>query len=305
MIRAVIVEPEPRKRSFTPYWRNDRILEKQFGIPIVNGVFREYWNEKIDKIFLSYAAFWADVNEICAFLNRHSESRLYWITNDYSLNLNNDVAKILRKRGVETICSFPSPKRSRRDWMTWRTLNLNALIYKGICPLALSERPYEIIYFGMYRKDREIYFERYFDKNIILSTSPKNVTLFKALGILAKFALPFQWHERGSLLQRCRFSLYIEDVFSHGNYTFPANRFYEALGSGVVQLFDQNCANTFETAGYDISKYIVTDRKDLKKKIKDLKANYEDHLSLQLRWRRKASAERRAVLKELEEIIHN
>lgn len=305
MINAVIVEPEPRTRSFTPYWRNDKILQQHFGAPIINGHFREYWNEKIEKIFLSYAAVWADIKEICAFLERHSESRLYWITNDYLLNLNNDIAKILRKRGVETICSYPAPKRSRREWMKWRTLNLNALIYKGLRPLALSERPYPLIYYGMYRKDREAYFEKYFDSRIVLSTSPKNIGLFKELGIKARFATPFHWHEKGSLLQRCLFSLYLEDGFSHSHYTYPANRFYEALGSGVVQLFDRDCAETFRIAGYNISDYIVSDRRSLKQALKDITSNYNEHLTRQLRWRRRATADRRQVLEELKEIILN
>lgn len=305
MIKAVIVEPEPRTRSFTPYFRNDKILEKEFGAPIVNGHFREYWNERIEKIFLSYAAVWSDVNEICAFLDRHSEAELYWITNDYLLNLNNDVAKILRKRTVKTVCSYPAPKRSRRDWMSWMTLNLNALIYKGLRPLGMAERPYSVIYYGMYRKDREAYFEKYFDSKIIVSTSPKNVGLFKSLGIKARYANPFHWHEKGSLLQRCLFSLYLEDTYSHNHYTYPANRFYEALGSGVVQLFDKSCAETFKIAGYNISDYIVSDRKSLKQALKDIGSNYNEHLDRQLRWRKKARAERRQVLQELKEIILN
>lgn len=305
MIKAVIVEPEPRHKSFTPYWRNDKILQEKFEVPIVNGKFREFWNEKIEKIFLSYAAHWADVKEICAFLDRHSESSLYWITNDYLLNLNNDVAKILRKRGVVTVCSYPAPKRSRRGWMTWRTLNINALIYKGLRPLGIAERPYSIVYYGMYRKDREIYFERYFYRDLVVSTSPRNVSLFKALGVKAHFGTPFYWHAKGSLLQRCLFSLYLEDAFSHSHYTYPANRFYEALGSGVVQLFDRNCLNTFETAGYDISEYLVSDRKSLKQAIKEIGSNYDDHLTRQLRWRRKASAERRGTLQEFKEILNS
>lgn len=304
-MKAVIIEPEPRARSFTPYWRNDKILEWEFGIPVISGHFRDFWNSRIEKIFLSYAAHWADVREICAFLDRHEESKLYWITNDYSLNLNNDVAKILRIRGVEVVCSFPAPRRSRRTWMSWRTLNLNTLIYKGLPPAEIEKRPYEILYYGMYRKDREPYFLKYFTPELIVSTSPKNVSLFKALGIRAQYAKPFYWKRRGSLLQRCLFALYIEDTYSHSHYTYPANRFYEALSCGVIQLFDRNCRMTFETAGYDVADYYVQDSRSLEKKIKELKKDPEAHLKQQLRWRRKAAAERRCTLQELKEIIFN
>jgi len=154
----------------------------------------------------------------------------------------------------------------------------------------------------MFRKDRTIYFTRYFDENIIVSTSQKNILLFKQLGMNPLFAKQFYWGKT-SALERFKFSLYLEDVYSHQHYTYPANRFYEALMFGVVQLFDRNCQRTFKIAGYDISDYLVKGRTSLHRKMEEIEKDYQAHHKIQMQWKAKAKEERAEAIEQLRPIF--
>lgn len=302
MIKAVIVEPHRRYKSFTPYWRNDKILTKEFGIPVVSGKMDNYRDDKIGKILLTYMAYWSEYKEISNFIRQHPEAEIYQISNDYDVfRLNSTIRKTIKEMGKEIhmIASFPQIGIKRKDWIS---VNLNTLIYDPLIQRGSHERKYDIIYFGMFRKDRTKYFKEYFDMDMIVSTSTRNILFFKQLGIETRYMHPFYWGQH-SALELFNFSLYLEDEYSHRVYTYPANRFYEALMFGVVQLFDVNCKKTFELANYDISDYIVSDRLSLKRKMKEIKREYDLHLKKQGNWKRKASAERIKTISQLKEIL--
>jgi len=298
MIKAVIIEPEKRRRSFTPYWRNDQEIYSLFKVPVINGEFHKYWNEKIEKIFLSYAAFWSDYAQIASFVNRHKESKLYWIINDYSLRLNSAITAAVKDRDFTVIASFHNPG----GWSQFIELNLNVLIFNPQTPLPFSKRKYGIIYYGMYREGRAHYFQKYFSSEIVISTSRKNIILFKQLGCKPKFALPFHWNKSNPFPQ-FKYSLYIEDSYSHRNYTYPANRFYEGLSCGVLQLFDEKTLPTFQKAGYDIASFIIKNKRSLKIAMSHIDKNYDHFLKQQLEWRIKAAEEREELVSQLKEIF--
>lgn len=302
MIKTVIVEPQKRYKSFTPYWRNDLVLNRELGIPIVNGRFDLYKGEKIANIIISYASFWADYEEIGQFLKDHPESTVYRILNEYNnCGLNGDLLKIVPNSAQIWIANF-TPKR--KDIKASIALNLNTLILEDrvIQVRRSQEKRYQIIYYGMYRAGRETYFRRYFDENMMVSTSEKNVLLFKTINPRMKFMKPFYWGEN-STLELFQYSLYIEDEYTHANYNFPANRFYEALIYGTVLLIDRNCKNTFDTAGYDVSDYYIDDKRSLKAKMKSIDGSYGYHLKRQRGWLKKAKDERVSVLSRLKEIF--
>lgn len=305
MVKAVIIEPKQQYKSFCPYFRNDRYLSELFKIPIINGEFQKYWNLAIERIILSYAAYWSDFKKIAAFIKRHPESRYFWITNEYNLALNSAVATSLSEvKNFTIIANFVKPNSSDKKYRNFQQLNLNTLVFKAERAPPIENKKYNTIYYGMYRPDRESYFQRYFDDNeIIVSTSPKNLIHFKKAGVKARFIKPFYWSVKGSLLSLFKYSLYLEDVFTHTHYNYPANRFYEGITFGAVQLFDINCLNTFKKAGYDISNYIVKDSESLKKKTSEIDKDYEAHLKTQLQWRKKAAVEKRHALIKLKKIL--
>lgn len=305
MIKAVIIEPERRRISSTPYWRMDRYIELLFSIPVINKQYSKYWNEKIEKIFLSYAAFWGDFQEILQFLKRHPESEIHWITNEYNLRLNSEIVKYIRssKRKLHILANYPEPKSRKHLWSSFLQLNLNALIFHPLDPAPASSRAYNLLYYGMYREGRSKYFRKYLNKDFIVSTSPKNVITFKGIGCKCRFCRAFRWSRKGSVFSLFRYSLYIEDEYTHKHYNYPANRFYEALSYGLIQLFDEKCLPTFEKAGYDIAPFIVKNTRSLNIAVTHISRNYDRFLQQQLAWRVKAAEERKETVSKLKEIF--
>ncbi|MBA7670512.1 hypothetical protein ES703_78658 [subsurface metagenome] len=305
MIKAVIIEPELRKMSITPYWRMDRYIEELYSTPVINKKYRKYWNEKIETIFLSYAAFWGDFQEILQFIKRHRESKLFWITNEYNIRLNSEIVKYIRSSGrkLHILANYPEPKSKRKLWSSFLQLNLNVLIFRSLTPLSLKQRHYSIVYYGMYRDGRAKYFRKYLNSDFIVSTSPKNIITFKQLGCKSRFCRPFLWSNKGSVFSLFRYSLYIEDEYTHKHYNYPANRFYEALSYGVIQLFDESCSFTFDKAGYDIAPFIVRNKRSLKLQISHMDKNYDHFLKQQLSWREKAAMEKTETVTQLKEIF--
>jgi len=299
MIPSVIVEPKKRYKSFTPYWRNDRILFDEFGTSVINGRFDSYRNEKIRNIALSYASFWADWRAIAKFLTEHPESQIYQLFNEYNLQLNSGVRKVIDQDKLIIVANFPQMTKRCKEHIQ---VNLNTLIFDPESALVGQKKTQQIIYYGMFRKDRTIYFTRYFDENIIVSTSQKNILLFKQLGVNPLFAKQFYWGKT-SILERFKFSLYLEDPHTHTHYNYPANRFYEALMFGVVQLFDRNCQRTFEIAGYDISDYLVKGRTSLHRKMEEIEKDYQAHRKIQMQWKVKAKEERAEAIEQLRPIF--
>jgi hypothetical protein len=299
-VPSVIVEPEKRYKSFTPYWRNDNALVKEFGTRVINGWFDTYKNEKIRNIIISYASFWSDWQSIAKFITEHPESQIYRLLNEYGVfPLNSGIAKVVDQNKIIIVANFPQ--------MTERCLNhiqinLNTLIFDPEIAPKGEEKVYRAIYYGMYRKDRAVYFTRYFDENIVVSTSRKNILLFKQLGVTPIFAKQFYWG-RSSALERFRFSLYLEDEYTHTHYNFPANRFYEGLMFGVVQLFDVNCQETFRIAGYDIKDYLVKDSASLRSRMDSIEKDYQWHVWNQAKWKERATTERAIAIEKLRPIF--
>jgi len=299
MIPSVIIEPQPRWVSFTPYWRNDRILNREFAVPIINDKLNDFLYQKIRNIVITYWAGWADYKEIGDFIARHPESSIFRMLNEYNVqSLSSYLLKVVDESKTTLIANFPRTKKRVKDYLY---MNLNTLIYEERT-IEPAPKKYDLIYYGMFRPNRAEYFKRYLNDGAYVSTSPKNILLFKQIGIRPRFIGTFLWGRR-SLIENFYFSLYIEDIYTHTHYNFPANRFYEALMFNVVLLVDENCRNTFETAGYPVDDYYVSDERSLKKKIIELKKTYREHLRRQQTWREKAKEERKDVIDRLRPIF--
>ena len=299
MIPAVIIEPQPRWVSFTPYWRNDRILKKEFGVPILKD-YSEFYHEKIRNLIITYWSGWADYLEIGEFIKRHREAQIFRMLNEYGVqSLSSHIMKLIDETQVTLIANFPRTKKKAKEYIN---LNLNTLIYEEEIHHTPTPKKYDLIYYGMFRPNRADYFKKYLDGETFVSTSPKNILLFKQIGVRPRFIDTFLWGSR-SILDSFRFSLYIEDIYTHTHYNYPANRFYEALMYNTVLLFDSNCANTFKTAGYPVEDYFVSNLPELKKKMEEIKKDYPAHLKIQAKWRKRSGEERREVLDRLRPIF--
>ncbi len=145
-------------------------------------------------------------------------------------------------------------------------MNWNSLSYVGGAPpFAPDSYGDYLVYWGACRNGRRESFDRYFtsphqrvQRLIFCSASAqKKFTTFADTSIIYADPAPLP------NITAAGVSLYLEDSTTHNDYHSPGTRFYEALSAGMPQLFDAKCANTFKTAGFDISAWTVESYADV------------------------------------------
>lgn len=187
-------------------------------------------------------------------------------------------------------------------------LNTNLLIAKE--PNKIINKKYDCIYYSRYRADRMKYCKEYLQGDIYLSTHPKNHKHFFHAGCKPKLIKHIDWTPHKETLNLFRYSLYIEDVYTHSVFNNLANRWYESGFCNNVVFFDVNCWNTIrksEIAEYEkeIKYYIVTDYNSLQNKINECNKDYAFHLKIQKSWRKNELQERKKMINELKNIIYD
>lgn len=187
-------------------------------------------------------------------------------------------------------------------------LNLNLLIAKK--PNELINKKYDCIYYGRWREGRADYFKKYIQDGLYLSTSIKNMKKFKHEGCNPKYLDTISWEEKKETLNLFKYSLYIEDVYTHSVFNNLANRWYEAGFCNNVVFFDVNCWNTIMKSeiGYfeeQIKEYVVSSHAELMEKIEYCNQDWERHLAIQKGWRIAEMHHRSEMIKQLKEIIYS
>lgn len=261
----------------------------------------KYFDKKnIDCIIVSYASFYADFKNMKRIIEENKQAKLFWISNEYNLMPNGSLYKIFKERNADIIANFEKKSNDIKCFNNFYFLNLNLLLFDN--EKRNINKKYDCIYYGTFREDRKIYFEKYLQKNVFLSTSEKNIKKFIDCNCNSKFIKKFSWEHKKETLNNFKYSLYIEDVHIHENFNNLANRFYEALKCNVVLFFDINCKNTIIKSNIEFDDYFyVKDYNELMSKIKN--DNYEMSLRKQLKWKIEAEIQKNKMLKCFEEII--
>jgi hypothetical protein len=183
-------------------------------------------------------------------------------------------------------------------------LNTNLLISRQ--PNQLTAKKYDCIYYSRHRADRMIYCKEYLQGNIYLSTHPKNHKHFYHAGCRPKLIKHIDWTEGRETLNQFRYSLYIEDKYTHSVFNNLANRWYEAGFCNNVVFFDINCKNTIaksEIAYHFDSFYYVSNHAELMQKIDECNQDWGKHLAIQKAWRLQEPVLRAKMIEDLKAII--
>lgn len=272
-------------------YRNAEILAKELNGDILMSKTDKLRNKDYDVIILTYFNRYTDYETLKKLVKKNQKRFL--IRSEYE-----GVNAIFKSfNPYQEICNFESGQNF---------LNTNLLIAKT--PNKLTTKKYDCIYYSRNRADRMKYCKEYLQGNIYLSTHPKNHKYFFHSGCKPKLIKHIDWTPQKETLNLFRYSLYIEDVYTHSIFNNLANRWYEAGFCNNVVFFDINCLNTIrksELSEYEdeIKKYIVSNYSELQEKINECNKDWIKHLMVQKKWREKELSHRADMINKLKEII--
>jgi hypothetical protein len=250
-----------------------------------------------DRIIFNHASHYSYVDY--AWLQASPDAKLFHITNEYNLGEPRALWMGVKEGRRYEVIANHQPKVSKivqKYVNDWHFVNLNTLIFNPILP---SKQKSGCVYYGSFRKDREVSFRKYLKGHVTISTHQKNREKFQNIGVNGPFVDRINWSKDG--LMDFKTSLYIEDEITHENYNCLANRFYECLNYNVLPLFDAACKNTIALSGYDVADYFIVDNESsLRELTEDTPVSYQDYLQ---RWKETAAREKRNVLTKISSIV--
>lgn len=268
-------------------------------------------NTKFDIVIFGFGSISSEINKTSDFIARSGAKKVFWLVGDYEQSMNPALYYSCKKTGLkfDTIQNFDLNAKKFGDKNNKKHfININLLVSKK--PNQLTQKKYDCIYYGRWREGRADYFKKYMQEGMYLSTSTKNMKQFKHAGCKPKYLDKISWTDKKETLNLFKYSLYIEDKYTHKIFNNLANRWYEAGFCNNVVFFDANCINTIlkSEIGYykeQIENYIVKDYKDLQSKIAECNKDFEKHLAIQKGWRMNEALLKKLMLEELENIIYN
>jgi hypothetical protein len=252
-------------------------------------------------------------------LTKNPNARYVWLVNDHDIEDNQLLRYGVINHGLKYDMICNNPRSGYRHWILnkniagkklndfiieWLTVNLNSLIMDTRNPTNPADKD-GIIYYGTYRKHRQVSFEKFLTEGVSLSCSPKNVKKFQAINCNCTYVDKLSWKKNEEDLRKYKYSIYIEDLHTHSNYAFLANRFYESLMNDVVMLFDAGCENTIKNCGYNLSPNIIIDEKRLSKGLTNYVSslNYEEELKHQRQFVQQAFLEKTTAIQKIKDFL--
>lgn len=281
------------KNPIAVSYRNAEILAKELNADLLMYAYDRLKEKDYDVIILPYFNRYTDYNTLKKLIKERQKR--YLIRTEYE----KVIVSMKEYKPYTELCNFEGGQNF---------LNTNLLISKE--PNELKEKKYDCIYYSRYRKDRMKYCKEYLQGDIYLSTHPKNHKHYYHAGCRPRLIKHIDWTPGRETLNLFRYSLYMEDVYTHTVFNNLANRWYEAGICNNVVFFDHNCINTIiksEIGQYidEIKYYIVSSHDELIKKISECNKDFIHHLNTQKRWRQNELKEREIMLNKLREIINS
>lgn len=304
IMKILIIDSHKGTESGIPqnmHWQNSKILSEYLGADLI-------WsypdvNENIksgyDIIIFVHASHYAYTDY--KWIQESPDARLYYITNEYNLGEPRTLWMAAKEgRKYDVIANHPhqASKVVMKYVSDWHILNLNSLIYspkpqpkqQGL----FEEQRNGCIYYGSFRKDRSLYFKKYLDENILLSTHSKNIDKFRLAGATSNVGKRIDWGKDG--LFPFKQTIYLEDEKTHIFYNYLANRFYEALNYDCTPMFSNECRGTVDLSGYKMPEdYFIQNSNELK---------HKEGICCLPEWHIKAANEKKEALIKISEIIN-
>lgn len=249
------------------------------------------------------SAFYPEIALLEAELNKNKKAVPVWVNNEYSCSPNSEYARMIKDRESIVISNVVEEANKVRGYDSFHLLNLNCLLFDS-SPRCSEHKKYGLIYFGTYRPGRRLYLQKYFQNGkFFLSSSKKNLRKFKySAGCRALWCDKLNWEEGLESLNLFKYSLYIEDEYTHTHYNHLANRFYESLMCNCVQFFDASCLGTIEKSGYQVTdNFMVPSAEELEDKVNCY--DFKECLKMQGHWKAFAEAEKNKVFRKIKEIL--
>lgn len=259
------------KNPTTAHTRNAIRLSEITGLKLVSTIeeCKSLNRNDFDVFVIVGAAFYPKTAEIDQWIRNGNIKKVIWINNEYQVSPNSEYARLFKDFNSLLISNVQDKAANKaKGFDDFLAINLNVLLFDE------THRPifkkYDLVYYGTYRSDRRLSLQKYFfDSEFHLSSSQKNIRKFNQLAACnAKFCDKLNFEKEKETLNLFKYSLYIEDEFTHKNFNYLANRFYECLMCNVVLFFDFECKGTLEKSGYKIiDKFFVKNYEDLKNKV--------------------------------------
>lgn len=285
--------------------RNALLLSKELGLPIVDSVegLSEYNPKEVDKILVVGASFNPRASEIGNFMLDNKGIEIFLLNNDYLWTSAGTYSGKHKTHKLTILSSVKEEDSKFKKYSEYHFLNINALISK--MPNPILYKKYDLIYYGIWRKKRHRFLQKYFkQEDFYFSSSKKNLRQHAQLGgYKAIWCDKLDWTEGKESLNLFKYSLYVEDDFSNTHFTNLANRFFEGLFCNNVQFFDSSCKNTIKEAGIEFDDYFYVETyQELKEKISN--CNFREALEFQQKsWLPYAFSEKEKTIDKLKKLL--
>lgn len=306
-MNIALIEVYPNKvmnksKAIDAHLRNSIIIADELGADLlcIESDFIRALHKKYDVLILGYASGYAPFKLIRKIVEANKDAKKFIVSNEYNKN-----EYIGGFKPFSAIVNYQGCKNKQATDV--HVLNLNLLLSKKANDLV--EKKYDCIYYGTFRPDRSMYFSKYLQDKIYVSTSNKNFKKYKHIGCNPKWVKKLSWESKKETLNLFRYQLYIEDTYTHKTFNNLANRWYEAGFCNNVMFFDKDCINTIKKSeiGYfedQIKDYIVSDYNSLIEKIDYCNKDFEKHLAIQKSWRLSEPQLRLDMIKDFKNIIY-
>lgn len=309
MAKSIIINSAkiPKNGGISAHTRNAITIAKELDLPLISTYeeTKDLNANAFDNFVIVGSAFYPKTAHIERWIRTNPNATIVWVNNEYSTTPNSEYYRMMKdfKSIVISNVGEDSTKCKRHD--AFHLMDLNSLMWRN--PNTVQFKKYDWIYYGTYRPGRRLYFQKYFDENIHVSSSTKNLKRIHQLSVTdATWIKALNWEAGKETLNLYKYSLYIEDEYTHTHYNHLANRFYEALMCNVVQFFDVNCSNTIKESKLpfcDFS-YYVSNQEDLQSisnMIDD--KHYKQLQKHQFSWNEYAQNQRTNILSQLQKIL--